>query len=638
MSNYTYADLFDKSASKKEITIETEDKSVKITNSEIHFEQFELKEILCDDEYLTFGQCNASQLKFKISNVFTSMIGKKINVSAVINGHTDTPFIFGKYRVISDKPTDDKRYRNVTAYDAIYDIGEAEVSPWYNGLKFPLKLKQFRDSFFAYFGVEQVETTLPNDNMEVAETIKPSELSGQTVMEAICEINGCFGHINNDGKFEYIFLKEIIPGLYPNNGLYPQKGLYPRDGNIKEKVKGGKYKTVKYEDFVCQKITKVQIRQSENDIGAVYPDTEITDNDNSYILQDNFLVYGMSADALETVARNLYEVIKVINYRPYNCDKIGNPCLKLGEAIKIYTKYVDIESYVLSRTYKGIQQPIDNISAIGKAPKYSEQVNGINKSIIQLRCKTNELERNVEETRSEIKDVENGLDTKITQNAGKIEAEAKRATDTEVELAAAISVQADQIKLKVSQGDVSNQLSIEEGQISISGNRFVLEADNCSISADGTITAKNAIMTGSFKSIGEDGSYTEVSSGEIKFYNEQVQSTGSIRGLGDSLVIDGASVSVTGMLIAGNGATHLAQSYVKSIATTTGSFSSKSVITNSTLTVTKNYTTGNVTDVKINNQTALVTDYLGYGTTFVKTITPTGGFLSVSAGIVTSFS
>ena len=78
MSNYTYADLFDKSASKKEITIETEDKSVKITNSEIHFEQFELKEILCDDDYLTFGQCNASQLKFKISNVFTSILTHRL--------------------------------------------------------------------------------------------------------------------------------------------------------------------------------------------------------------------------------------------------------------------------------------------------------------------------------------------------------------------------------------------------------------------------------------------------------------------------------------------------------------------------------------------------------------------------------
>lgn len=638
MSNYTYADLFNKSASKKEITIETEDKSVKITNSEIHFEQFELKEILCDDDYLTFGQCNASQLKFKISNVFTSMIGKQINVSAVINGHTDTPFIFGKYRVISDKPTDDKRYRNVTAYDAIYDIGEAEVSSWYNGLKFPLTLKQFRDSFFAYFGVEQVETTLPNDSMEVAETIKPSELSGQTVMEAICSINGCFGHINHDGKFEYVFLKAIISGLYPKKGLYPQKGLYPRKGSEKEKVTGGKYKLVKYEDFVCQKVTKVQIRKSENDIGAVYPNTEITENDNSYILQDNFLVYGMGADDLETIARNLYEVIKVVKYRPYNCEKIGNPCLSLGEAVNVYTAKEIIESYVLSRTYKGIQQPIDTISASGKSPKYSEQVNGINKSIIQLRGKTNELERNVEETRSEIKDVESGLDTKITQTAGKIELEATRAQGVETDLAAAISVQADQIKLKVSKGDVSSQLSIEEGQISISGNRFVLEADNCSISADGTITAQNAIMNGSFKSIGEDGSYTEVSSGKIKFYNEQVQSTGSIRGLGESLVIDGVSVSVTGMLLVGNGATHLSQSYVKSIATTTGAFLSKTVITNSTLTVTKNYTTGNVTNVTINNQTASVTDYPGYGTTFVKTITPTGGFLSVSAGIVTSFS
>ena len=634
MSNYTYADLFGKSASKKEITIETEDKSVKITNSEIHFEQFELKEILCDDDYLTFGQCNASQLKFKISNVFTSMIGKQINVSAVINGHTDTPFVFGKYRVISDKPTDDKRYRNVTAYDVIYDIGESEVSSWYNGLKFPLTLKQFRDSFFSYFGVEQVATTLPNDSMEVAETIKPSELSGQTVMEAICSINGCFGHINHDGKFEYVFLKEIISGLYPQKGLHPQKGLYPRKGSEKEKVTGGKYKSVKYENFVCQKVTKVQIRQSENDIGAVYPDTEITENDNSYILQDNFLVYGMGADALETVARNLYEVIKVIKYRPYNCEKIGNPCLSLGEAVNVYTAKEIIESYVLSRTYKGIQQPKDTISASGKSPKYSEQVNGINKSIIQLRGKTNELERNVEETRSEIKDVESGLDTKITQNAGKIEAEAKRATDTEVELAAAISLQADQIKLKVSKGDVSSQLSVESGQVSISGNRFVLEADNCSISADGTITAKNAVMTGSFKSIGEDGSYTEVSSGEIKFYNELLQSTGSIKGLGQYLTIDASMVSVSGILVVGNGATYDSQ-YVKNISTTSQILGSKTVLTSATLSVTKNYINGTVSDVSLVTQTANVADYPGYNVNFITGVSSLGGLLTATSGIVT---
>lgn len=553
MSNYTYADLFDKSASKKEITIETDDKSVKITNSEIHFEQFELKEILCDDDYLTFGQCNASQLKFKISNVFTSMIGKQINVSAVINGHTDTPFIFGKYRVISDKPTDDKRYRNVTAYDAIYDIGESEVSSWYNGLKFPLTLKQFRDSFFSYFGVEQVATTLPNDSMEVAETIKPSELSGQTVMEAICSINGCFGHINHDGKFEYVFLKAIISGLYPKKGLYPQKGLYPRKGSEKEKVTGGKYKSVKYEDFVCQKVTKVQIRKSENDIGAVYPDTEITENDNSYILQDNFLVYGMGADDLETVARNLYEVIKVVKYRPYNCEKIGNPCLSLGEAVNVYTAKEIIESYVLSRTYKGIQQPIDTISASGKSPKYSEQVNGINKSIIQLRGKTNELERTVEETRSEIKDVESGLDTKITQTAGKIELESTRAQGVETDLAAAISVQADQIKLKVSKGDVSSQLSVESGQVSISGNRFVLDSTNFSISYDGKVTAKSIDITGG--TINLQSASQDYSTIVLNYSNYTLGMDGAgIRASrsSDSTILTASGITTTGSLKAKN--------------------------------------------------------------------------------------
>ena len=547
MSNYTYADLFDKSASKKEITIETEDKSVKITNSEIHFEQFELKEILCDDDYLTFGQCNASQLKFKISNVFTSMIGKQINVSAVINGHTDTPFIFGKYRVVSDKPTDDKRYRNVTAYDAIYDIGESEVFSWYNGLKFPLTLKQFRDSFFSYFGVEQVATTLPNDSMEVAETIKPSELSGQTVMEAICSINGCFGHINHDGKFEYVFLKAII------SGLYPKKGLYPRKGSEKEKVTGGKYKSVKYEDFVCQKVTKVQIRKSENDIGAVYPDTEITENDNSYILQDNFLVYGMGADDLETVARNLYEVIKVVKYRPYNCEKIGNPCLSLGEAVNVYTAKEIIESYVLSRTYKGIQQPTDTISASGKSPKYSEQVNGINKSIIQLRGKTNELERTVEETRSEIKDVESGLDTKITQTAGKIELESTRAQGVETDLAAAISVQADQIKLKVSKGDVSSQLSVESGQVSISGNRFVLDSTNFSISYDGKVTAKSIDITGG--TINLQSASQDYSTIVLNYSNYTLGMDGAgIRASrsSDSTILTASGITTTGSLKAKN--------------------------------------------------------------------------------------
>ena len=223
-----------------------------------------------------------------------------------------------------------------------------------------------------------------------------------------------------------------------------------------------------------------------------------------------------------------------------------------------------------------------------------------------------------------------------TDTADKVSAEQKRAISVETDLSAAISVQADQIKLKVSQGDVSNQLSIEEGQISISGNRFVLEADNCSISADGTITANNAVMKGSFKSVGDDGSYTEVTSGGISFYSETLQNTGKIKGEGKYLTIDAAILRVTGTLTAGEGATWNS-SYIKSLSKTTKIANYTSVVSDVTLSVTKDYKTGNVSAVSLTKQTKNVTDSLGYGTQIVTDVSTTGGNIKVMSGIVTDF-
>ena len=64
-----------------------------------------------------------------------------------------------------------------------------------------------------------------------------------------------------------------------------------------------------------------------------------------------------------------------------------------------------------------------------------------------------------------------------------------------------ISQTAEQIKLKVSKGKVSSELSVESGQVIIKSNRFVLESTNCSISADGTIKAKNAELSGKITAI-----------------------------------------------------------------------------------------------------------------------------------------
>ena len=303
MVDYKYAELFLQDSNDRQLKIEFDTGT--ITNEEIHSENFELTESLCSEEQLRFGSCEASSLKFKISNIFTSLKDKWLTVSETLGGNIDVPFLFGKYKVFSDKPTADRRYREIVAYDAMYDIITADVTDWFNTIlpnaDSTVTLKEFRTNFFAYFGIEQEDVELINDSMVVTKTIEPASLSGKMVVNAICEINGCFGHIGRDGKFRYIFLKEMVEGLYPSDALYPRDDLYPADPMNAELISKNHYIGATYEDFTVAKINKLQIRQEEDDIGCVYGT-----GDNCYIIQDNFLVYGKSAEELEAIAANCF--------------------------------------------------------------------------------------------------------------------------------------------------------------------------------------------------------------------------------------------------------------------------------------------------------------------------------------------
>lgn len=426
MVNYQYAELFKKDSIDKQLTIETDDKTTKITNVELHQEQFELTESICSESELTFGSCEAAVLKFTVSNIFLPMKDKMITVKTVIDNNTANPFQIGRYKVYSDTPTADRTKRDIVAYDRLYDVINADVAEWYNAL-LPEKdstttMKAFRDSFFGYFGIEQADAQLVNDDMKVEKTVEPEELSGATVLNCICEINGCFGHIGRDSKFHYIYLEQEIQGLYPRNDLYPADDLYPREP---KSMRIGKnlYISAQYEDFLVKTIDKLQIRKEEDDIGVI-----VGSGTNAYVIQDNFLVYGKGNEELTGIANNIYEKIRGIIYRPFSADCKGNPCIEVGDAVRLPTRYEIIESYVLKRTLKGIQALRDDYEAAGEEYR-STQVNSVHKSIIQLKGKTNVLTRAIEETNSKIVDVESGLSSEIKQTATDIRAEVKNTVD-----------------------------------------------------------------------------------------------------------------------------------------------------------------------------------------------------------------
>lgn len=426
MVNYQYAELFKKDSIDKQLTIETDDKTTKITNVELHQEQFELTESICSESELTIGNCEAAALKFTVSNIFLPMKGKMITVKTVIDNNTANPLQIGRYKVYSDTPTADRTKRDIVAYDSLYDVINADVAEWYNTL-LPDKdsvttMKAFRDSFFGYFGIEQADAQLVNDDMKVEKTVEPEELSGATVLNCICEINGCFGHIGRDGKFHYIYLEQEIQGLYPRNDLYPADDLYPREPKS-TRISKSLYISAQYEDFLVKTIDKLQIRKEEDDIGVI-----VGSGTNAYVIQDNFLVYGKGSEELTGIANNIYGKIRGIIYRPFSADCKGNPCIEVGDAVRLPTKYEIIESYVLKRTLKGIQALRDEYEATGEEYR-STQVNSVHKSIIQLKGKTNVLTRTIEETNSKITDVESGLSSEIKQTATDIRAEVKNTAD-----------------------------------------------------------------------------------------------------------------------------------------------------------------------------------------------------------------
>jgi hypothetical protein len=432
MIEYKYADLFTQDTVDKQVLIEY-DGGV-ITNTELFSESMELTETLCSESELRFGACEASVIKFKIGNMLTSLIGKWITVKMYLNGNASNPLQIGRYKVYSDKPTADRKWRDIVAYDAMYDIINTNVADWYNTIlpneNSTISMKAFRTGFLNHFGITQEQTDLVNDSMVVAKTIQPDAISGKDVITAICEINGCFGHISRDGKFRYVYLKKDIRGLYPKNDLYPDNNLFPRNPNAQNIGINGGYISANYEDFTTQTIDKLQIRKEEDDIGVIIGgDT----SQNSYIIEDNFLVYGKSTEELRVVANNIFNKITGLIYRPYNATVRGNPCVEVGDAVRLVTRYELIESYVLQRTLKGVQALRDNFSAKG-VEIYGQKINSLHRSIIELKGKTNVLTRTIEETQSTITDVENGLQTQITQNSNSITLEVKRAEQAELGL------------------------------------------------------------------------------------------------------------------------------------------------------------------------------------------------------------
>ncbi len=511
---------------------------------QISYESFALTQMICDNTTLTFGECCASKVEIVVADIMMDVTGKWFVLSIEVDGYE---MVLGIYRVNSFERQADRRLRKIVAYDRMLNF-DVDVSEWYRGLTFPMTLKQFRNSLCSFVGIQQQTSILPLDNMEVTRSIDPSKLSGRDVMKSICEINGCFGQIDNTGKFKYVFLGSS--GLYPSEELFPSDDLFPSEMHGENL---SHLREAKYEDFLVKGIDKVQIRQEEGDVGAAYGL-----GTNTYTIQGNFLVYGKGAQELLNIAATVHENISRKTYRPCRIVTQALPWVEPGDGIICYTSDDVIETYCLKRTIKGIQAMMDTFEAQGTRER--KENFGIGTQIIQLEGKTAIIKKSVEEVSVRVTDLKAETEAKFAITANQILAEVTRAKQAEASLSIkadqiALSVTnltndtnsrftqtAEQIALKVSKGQVSSQISIESGGVDIRGSRFSWDSMYSSMTSDGKMTCRNIVaINGTFS--GNLESQTFYANGSaVGFGDYYVSANGSnlLRSTDGSVVIQTA--------------------------------------------------------------------------------------------------
>lgn len=436
------------SAEQKNLLL-TFDDGIVIDNDDIALESMGLEQTLCDSDELRFGKISSACFKTKIKASTKRYKNLWFNASISVGNHT---IQLGRFKVYTDNMTSDRLYREIVAYDSLFWAINTDITEWYNGLTFPITQKAFRDSLFAYLGIEQEEVELPNDNITFNRTVNVENLTGLTVLQKLCEINATWGTINNLGKFKYVRMRtHEHDALYPSDDLFPSDDLYPNDIYDDRLSKASYFQgSLKYEEYDTQPITKVTIREDADDLGYSYGN-----NGNTYVIEDNLLLYGANDTTLQTVAKNFYDYAQYIAYTPSELKCKGIPWREVGDLLLVVADKRTLTIPILNRQLSGITALKDTYIAKG-TETYGEVKNSPTEQLKKLQRRTNRLTRTLDETKSEISKVEtetkeyaNNVAKNAENNANNSTNEKLKSYSTTKEMNSAITQKANEINFSV---------------------------------------------------------------------------------------------------------------------------------------------------------------------------------------------
>lgn len=335
-------------------------------------ESMVLKESILQNDSLEFVGCISSY--FSVQIYFDAKYkykGKRVKAYIEVDDTGYIPLFDG---IINNaKKTGDNDIIKIEAYDYLYDLGNVDVTDWYNNHR-PTTLNGLLYELADYVGLQLSDVYMPNGNIACyfSSSKEVSQLSALHLLKHICQINGGYGRINRDGLFEIMYLNEnLVPKKYPSAKLLPlhNNDLYPNmPGQVRPVMKVDEnlpfYMDLEYDEYNVQPIQRVVIRDNEEAMPVSYGTGK-----NKYIIQGNLFAYNQPSAVLMEMAKNIYLQTEGISFTPFEADNYGLPWIECGDNIW----YVDAQEssnvrkkfIVFSRNLKGIQILNDSYSAYG---------------------------------------------------------------------------------------------------------------------------------------------------------------------------------------------------------------------------------------------------------------------------------
>lgn len=384
---------------------------------------------------------------------------------------------------VAETPTRGKRnlYR-LTAYDRMVNT-ERDLSDWLREHQgdFPMTLDTFVQQVAGACGVP-LAGTLPRNGSYSVRAFYADGLTGRQLLQWAAQAAGCFVHCNADGALAFGWYTDArgTVSLTPGSAADTALGTavpYREDG-------------LAYEDYETAPIDKVQIRQSDADVGVIWPAEET--GTNTLVIQGNLLLTADSDETLRPVAQALYEAAAAWGgYTPCTVSAFADCPVTAGQRVWVVTPGGKrLETWVMSAVCSASETRLE---ATGNARR--DSVAAVNGSRLNLQGKMLEMKATID-----------GLSVK----AGDLSGDYSELRQTMDELSVTV-VKDGEIRSKFAADDTS--VTIQSGVITFASNSLVVDSDNFQLDRQG-----NVQITGSFHSNAANGNQVNLSDGIASFY------------------------------------------------------------------------------------------------------------------------